>query len=236
MPLLPSIILAIILCIAIGSIIELFIYNPLRRRNTSPMTLLIASLGVYIVLQNIISMIFGDNARSIRFGAVQEAFNILESRITQIQVIIIALSIITGFVILLFLKNSNSGKAMRAVASNKDLLHTIGLNSNRVILCAFAIGSAMAGFAGILISLDVDMTPTMGFHLLLMGVIAVIIGGVGSIRGIAMGALLLGFSQNIAAWYLPSQWQDAIAFVIMLIFLLFRPQGFFGKPLKKVEI
>lgn len=80
------------------------------------------------------------------------------------------------------------------------------------------------------------MTPTMGFNALMMGVVAVIIGGVGSIPGAALGGLLLGLAQHLGVWRISSQWQDAIAFAILLIFLLFRPYGFFGRPVKKVEV
>ena len=125
---------------------------------------------------------------------------------------------------------------MRAVANNAQLSDISGLNSDRVIFWTFAIGSGLAGIAGILISFDVDMTPTMGMNALLMGVVAVIIGGVGSVPGVVLGALLLALAQHIGLWYLSSQWQDAIAFVILLIFLLFRPQGFLGRKIKKAEV
>ncbi len=101
---------------------------------------------------------------------------------------------------------------------------------------SFAIGSALAGIAGILVSLDVDMTPTMGMNALMMGVVAMIVGGVGSIWGIVLGSLLLALAQNLGVWYISSQWQDAIAFAILLISLLFKPEGFFGKKLKKAEV
>lgn len=98
------------------------------------------------------------------------------------------------------------------------------------------IGSALAGVAGILVALDVDMTPQMGMSALLMGVVAVIIGGVGSIPGAALGGLLLGIAQSLGVWHIHSKWQSAIAFGILLIFLMFRPQGFFGRPPRQVEL
>lgn len=236
LPISLSILLAIILCALFGSLMEMFIYRPLRRKNASSMIFLIASLGIYIVLQNAISLSFGDSTQSIRPGMVKEGINIIGARISPIQIVIIVTCILFVFFIWLWLKKSKVGKAMRAVANNTDLANITGINTNGVVLWTFAIGSAMAGLAGILVALDVDMTPTMGFRALLMGVIAVIIGGVGSMPGIVLGALLLGFAQNIGAWFLPSHWQDTIAFAIMLIFLLLRPQGFFGKPFKKAEI
>ena len=86
-----------------------------------------------------------------------------------------------------------------------------------------------AGLAGILVALDVDMTPTMGMNALMMGVVVVIIGGVRSIPGIAAGALLLATAQHLGAWYIGSQWQEAIAFVVLVLFLLIRPEGFMGR-------
>jgi branched-subunit amino acid ABC-type transport system permease component len=94
----------------------------------------------------------------------------------------------------------------------------------------------MAGIAGILIAFDTDMTPTMGFSWLLYGVVAMIIGGVGSTWGLLGGALLLATAQHLAAYYIGSQWMDAVAYIILILFLIWKPLGFSGKRLKKVEI
>jgi branched-chain amino acid transport system permease protein len=128
---------------------------------------------------------------------------------------------------------AKTGKAMRAVASDSGLSKLSGIKSDRIILISFAIGSALAGIAGILVALDVDMTPTMGMNMLLMGVVAMIIGGAGSIWGIVLGSLLLATAQNLAVWYISSQWMDAVAFAILLLFLLFKPEGFAGKKSRK---
>jgi branched-chain amino acid transport system permease protein len=110
------------------------------------------------------------------------------------------------------------------------------MRTDRVVLATFAIGSGLAATAGILVALDVNMRPTMGLNALMLAIVAVIIGGVGSIGGIVLGSLLLALVQQLAVWQLGSQWQDAVAFAILLVFLLARPQGFFGKPLRKVAI
>ena len=125
---------------------------------------------------------------------------------------------------------------MRAVANDPELANVSGINSNAVILWAFAIGSGLAGVAGVLIALDVDMTPTMGMNALMMGVVVVIIGGVNNIPGIALGALLLATAQHLGAWFIGSQWQDAIAFIILVVFLLFKPEGFFGKKVRSATV
>ncbi|MCK4655017.1 MAG: branched-chain amino acid ABC transporter permease [Candidatus Cloacimonetes bacterium] len=231
-----SIPFAIIFALLLGCLIEKSIYKPLRKKQASSMILLLSSLGIYILLQNLISMVFGDDTKSIRTGIVKEGINIFGARITPIQITIIITSIIITTLLLLFLKKTKIGKAMQAVANDAELANISGINSDRVILSAFAIGSGLAGLAGILVALDVDMTPTMGMNALMMGVVVVIIGGVNSIPGIVCGALLLGFAQNFGVWYISSQWKDAIAFGILILFLLFKPEGFFGKKMRKVSV
>ena len=134
------------------------------------------------------------------------------------------------------MKYSRIGRNIRAVSSNPELSNIVGIPSDKVILWAFGIGSALAAAAGILIAYDVDMRPTMGFNWLLYGVVAMIIGGVGSNWGLVGGALLLATAQHLAAYYIGSQWMDAVAYIILILFLIAKPLGFSGKRLKKVEI
>lgn len=234
--LLVAIPLAVVCACLIGCMMEIAVYKPLRNRKATSIILLLASLGIYIVLQNVISMVFGDDTKSIRTWEVVEGLDVFGARITPVQIIIIVTSIILVILVAGYLSLAKTGKAMRAVANDAELANISGINSDKVILTSFAIGSALAGIAGILVSLDVDMTPTMGMNALMMGVVAMIVGGIGSIWGIILGALLLGFAQNFGVWYISSQWQDAIAFGILLIFLLFKPEGFLGKKVRKATI
>lgn len=227
---------SIILSLFLGCGIELTIYKPLRKKKSSPIILLIASLGIYIVLQNLISLFFGDDTKSLRTWEVREGINLFGAYITPVQIIIVISSTLLVILVAAYLHFAKTGKAMRAVASDSELSKLSGIKSDRIILISFAIGSALAGIAGILVALDVDMTPTMGMNILLMGVVAMIIGGVGSIWGIVLGSLLLATAQNLAVWYISSQWMDATAFIVLLIFLLFRPQGFAGKKLRRAEV
>jgi branched-chain amino acid transport system permease protein len=228
--------LSVCLLVALGCSLELAIYHPLKRGDASPLVLLLASLGIYIALQNIISMVFGDDTKSIRHGVVKEGLNLFGARITPVQIAIVVGAVVLTAAVAVFLKTSKIGKAMRAVACDPQLAEVSGIDNGRVILWAFGIGSGLAAVAGILVALDVDMTPTMGMRALMMGVVAVIIGGRGSILGVALGALLLGTAQHLGVWKISSQWQDAIAFVILLIFLIFRPQGFFSRKTKAAAI
>jgi branched-chain amino acid transport system permease protein len=236
LPFLLSAFLGIALAAVLGASMEALIYRPMRKRRASNLIFLIASLGLFIVIQNMISLGFGDNTMSLREGLVREGFNFFGARITSIQLIIIVVSLTFSVLTWIILRFTHVGRLVRAVANDQELSKIVGINSDMVILSSFIIGSALAAGAAILISLDTDMTPTMGFNALLMGVVAVIIGGMGSVPGAVLGGLLVGLAQNLGVWKLPTQWQDAIVFAVLILFLICRPQGFFGKPLRRSKV
>jgi branched-chain amino acid transport system permease protein len=220
----------------LGALLEIGVYRPLRRKNASSLILLLASLGLFIVIQNLISLVFGDDTKTIRSGVVTEGLPIVGARITPIQITIIVASALLLVACWILMKKTKMGKAMRAVANDPELARVVGIESDKVILLTFVLGSALAAVAAILISLDTDMTPLMGFYALLMGVVAVIAGGIGSIPGAALGGLLVGMAQHLGVWKISTQWQDTIVFLILIFFLLFRPQGFLGRVVKKATI
>ena len=227
---------AVVLAALLGVGIEFFVYKPIKGQGASSTILLIASLGVFIVLQNLISLFFGDDTKTIRTGEVREGLNVLGARITPVQITIILTSLVLFALTAVILKRSKIGKALRAVANDPELAVVSGLDKDKIIYFTYFVGSALAAIAAILISLDIDMTPLMGFQAMLYGVVAVVIGGLGNILGAYFGGLLLGLAQHLGVWYISSKWQDAIAFVILILFLLFRPQGFFGRRMRKAEV
>jgi branched-subunit amino acid ABC-type transport system permease component len=198
--------------------------------------MLIASIGLYTILQNLISLFFGDDTKSIRTGEVKVGHEILGAYITDIQIITIAVSGALFIAVLLLLHKTSLGKQIRAVSNNPELCNIYGINSDRVILYATVLSAALAAIAGILIALDVDMTPTFGFNYFLYGVVAMIIGGVGSYRGLVFGSLLLATAQHLAAYYIDTKWMDAVAYIILILFLIWKPLGFSGQRLKKVDV
>jgi branched-chain amino acid transport system permease protein len=228
--------LACVATMFVGVLCEAAIYRPMRKHKATDLTLLIASLGLYIVLQNVISMVWGDDTKTMRTGEVVEGHEFLGARITDIQIAIIIVSLLLIALFAQILLRTKFGKTLRALANDPELAQLSGVNSDRYILYAFAIGSFLAAVASIMISFDTDMTPTMGFNALVMGVIAVIVGGINSLPGAALGGLFIGLAQNLGVYWLPSKWQDTIAFVILILFLLFKPYGILGKKPQKSHV
>lgn len=236
LPLWGAILVGLIMAAGLGVVVEMGIYRHMRQRNATRLVLLLASMGLYVVFQNLISMLFGDSTKSLRTGQVTEGIALFDGRLTNIQLWIIAICFLSFIIMWIILKFSKFGKAFRAVSNDPELAMISGIESNKIILWSFAIGSALGGAAGILVALDTNITPTMGLNALMLGVVAVIIGGIGSVSGIAIGAFFLAMTQQLGGWQISSQWQDCIAFIILLVFLIFRPEGFLGRKLRKAEV
>lgn len=231
-----SVALALAAAVVIGVACEALVYRHMRKRNVPAFAYLIASIGLYVVVQNCISLGFGDDTKIINTAEVTVGNQIFGAYITTIQIIIIIVSVALFVAIDLFLRFTSIGKSIRAVASNPELCNIYGINSNKIILIAFGIGSTLAATAGILSAMDTNMTPNFGFNLLLYGVVAMIIGGVGSTRGLVAGALLVATAQHLAAYYIDAKWMDAVTYIILILFLIWKPLGFSGTRLKKVEV
>jgi branched-subunit amino acid ABC-type transport system permease component len=190
----------------------------------------VGSLGAFTAIQAIIAILFTSQFQTLsRNVGAGKTFNIFGGIITDVQLIIL----ISGFVIMaliaILLKKTLFGKAIKAVSDDEEVAKIVGINTKKVIGWVFVIGSAIAGLAGILIGFDTGIEPTMGMSLLLKGVIASIIGGIGNVYGGVLGAFLLGFIENFGIWKISGEWKDAIAFAVLIIFLLWRPQGILRK-------
>jgi branched-chain amino acid transport system permease protein len=122
---------------------------------------------------------------------------------------------------------------MRAVADDPIAASAVGINPEKIVMAAFAIGSMLAGAAGVLIAYEANLEPTMGMNAILKGIIASIVGGIGSIPGAMLGGYLLGLAENLGIWKIQAGWKDSIAFAILIIFLLLRPSGIMGVTINK---
>lgn len=221
--------IAIIFTGGVGLFLDWAIFGPLRKRKASSLILLLTSLGIYVAGQNSISLLFGDNTQSIRTGSIQMGYSFWGARISPIQLVIVLSAITVFLLVSAAMRKTLWGKAFRATASNKELAELSGIQTNNVISLAVFWGSSIAAVAGILHGYDVDLNPTMGMNPMMAGVVVMIIGGLNSITGIFIGSFFLAVSQQFGAVVVGSQWQDAIAFLVLIIFLTLRPQGILGK-------
>jgi len=227
-----SVVTGILLMIVVNQ----WIYKPLQSRKVESWQMLIASLGLYVVLQNVVSMLWGDSTLSFRTWGVKVGYEFMGAYITGVQVITIISCVGLSVLSRVFLEKTNIGQQIKAVSSNPELSGIFGISKSKAVVWSFVLGTGLVVCAGILIAADTDMTPTMGFNWLLYAVVAMIIGGMGRMSYLLLGSLLLATAQHLSAYYLDSKWMNAIAYIILIAFLYFRPYGFSGKRIKKAEI
>lgn len=221
-----SILLALVSTGIFGVVLDWIIYKPLRKRKASNAVLLIASIALFIFLNSAILAIWGADVKSIPI--TNPIFVIQDARITMLQVIIIGVAAVLMFLLWLLMKKTKTGIALRALANNNAVAQAVGVNPQRMYSYTFFLGSLLAGVAGVLIGLEQNLFPEMGTMMIIKGFTGAVIGGIASVPGSIVGSLFLGIVENFGIWWLPSGYKDAIAFSLLFLFLLFKPEGFFG--------
>ncbi len=228
-----SILAGMALAITLGSFLEACVFRPLRARCDSTFVLLIASLGILVCILNLVSLGFGDVARSIRNAEFDGVVSFGVGRITRIQTISIFVSVFGLASLLVIERGSAIGRAFRAIADDRELARVAGVHVDRITLVAFAIASGLGAAAGILLALDIDMRPQMGMNMLMLGMTAFILGGPGHIVRVALGAYLLALLQQLVVWQVSFQWQDVVVYVALIAALTVVPRSlllpWFGK-------
>lgn len=220
--------LAIVIAGIIGIIFDKIIFLPLRKRKATTAVQLIASLGLFTLIQAVTAILFTSQFRSLSLNS-QKIFNMGNTSFTQTQLTIFLSGIILLSAIALLLKFSLLGKAIKAVSDDEEVAKIVGINTDKIIAIVFFVGSSIAGLAGLLVGFDTGIEPTMGLMLLLGGITAVVIGGIGNVYGGFVGAYILGFAENFGIWKISGEWKIAIAFSLLILFLILRPQGLFKK-------
>lgn len=236
LPLLAAIALAILAAAASGFLIDLLLYQRLERRGAFRTSIFIASLGLLILIENTLAIIFTPDPMRMDIGLLDTSIVIGPVYLTYLHVLTVLLAAAGYVALVLFLKRSRWGQAIRAVSSSPEMARTVGIDLNRVHWVTYAVGSALAAPAGILVAMDVGAEPFRGTRFVLVASVAVIMGGIGSIPGALLGGLFLGLLENLGIWKLPSEWQSAISFGVFLLFILVRPRGFFGRTVKSAEV
>ena len=218
---------SMIFCALVGMLIEFVAYRPLR--HSSRIAVLITAIGVSYFLENGMSVLFSGNTRDFPQVIKQVNYEWFGIRVTNIQLLIFATTIILMIILQLIVKKTKMGRAMRAAAADPVAAELMGININGTISFVFAIGSAMAGAAGVLIGLYYNsIEPTMGLTPGIKAFVAAVVGGVGSIPGAAVGAVIIGCLESLMQAIGFSAFKDAAVYVVLIIVLLFLPAGLFG--------
>lgn len=220
--------IALVVSAIVGIAMERLAFRPLR--NSNPLIPLIAAIGISLSLQSLARILFGPNNRPFPIEFDYTIVHIFGARIPILDIVILGASSVLMVALTVFVKRSKYGRAMVASAVDSDTARLMGINVNSMVTLTFVIGSVLSGAAGVMTAVYYNATyPTMGMLTGLKAFSAAILGGVGSIPGAIIGGLVLGVAENLGAAYVSSGLKDAVAFAIMIIVLILRPSGIFGK-------
>jgi len=217
--------IAVTALFSVGS--EWAVYRPLYNKKSSLNVAMIASIGLMTVLVNLVAMFFGNETRLIN-NAIQKTYSFGEVIITTPQMLQLAVGIaaITGF--MFFLRFTKFGLQTRALSCNDTLFRTMGYSIKNTRLKVFALSGVFFALAGSLTVYDFGLNPHMGMNVLINAIVAMIIGGVGRFNACILGGITLGVLQSLVVYQFASNWQNAITFLVLILFLFLRPQGFIG--------
>ncbi|MEJ0099341.1 MAG: branched-chain amino acid ABC transporter permease [Pseudomonadota bacterium] len=216
------------ICALLGVIIEKLAYRPLRGRST--LTVLITAIGVSLLLQNLGQRIFGANPRSFPALFPVHQFHVGGIVISSAQIMVFGVAIVLLFVLRWIVLHTRTGTAMRALSFNPVAASLVGINNDRIISFTFALGSALAAAGGILYASNYpSIDPLMGTLPGMKAFVAAVLGGIGNIAGAAVGGLVLGLVETAVVGFGGSTYRDAVAFAVLILILLLRPEGLLGR-------
>ncbi len=221
---LPTLALAALL----GGSLERGLFRPLRRRRTGNVALIVVSIGLSLLVRHIYLILVGGASLTYRQYAVQPQISLGPVTVAPKDLIITLAALAALAAVGLLLRHTRLGTAMRAVADNKDLAEASGISVDRVILYTWALGAALAGLAGIFLGTTQTVQWDMGFVLLLTMFAAVILGGIGTAYGAAVGGLIIGVATEASTFWLPVEFKVVVALAVLILVLMVRPQGIFG--------
>lgn len=230
-----AVLISMAACTILGVAIEKIAYKPLRNA-ASPLAVLITAIGVSYLLQNVALLVFGAGAKSFTNIIPLPALSLADGElmITGTTIVTIAACIVIMAGLTLFVNKTKPGRAMQAVSEDRGAAQLMGINVNATISLTFAIGSALAAVAGALLcSAYPTLTPYTGAMPGIKAFVAAVFGGIGSIPGAMVGGILLGIIEILGKAYISSQVADAIVFAVLIVVLLVKPTGLFGKNIQE---
>ena len=228
---LPAIVASAIAAAAFGMLLNRWVYVIIQRHEGSFFTVFAASFGAAIVVQNVIAIVFGKGLVTVTTPLSRSIEILPDLYVAPMALIAIAAAVVCFAILHYLFTHTNMGIALRALGENPTLIDVYGLNPRNLGKYAFLIGSVLVVPAAILTAATSGLNPAMGHHVMMISIAATIVGGVGSLRGAAMAGLLFGFAENISLAFVDPQWSEAVTFVILFLFIIFRPGGFYGRAI-----
>jgi branched-chain amino acid transport system permease protein len=226
-PLIPATIIAMIAGAGIGALHELALWRPLRRRGTGLIAALVVSIGLSLLLRYLIQIVYGGRSSPYQV-ATGRAVNYGLFTLTNRALVSIVVSVVVLVLVALMLQRTKIGKAMRAVADNRDLAASSGIDVNRVILVVWMMGGALAALGGVLLGLSDQVQWDMGFRLLLLMFAGVTLGGLGTAYGALVGSLIVGVFVQMSTLVIPNDVKYVGGLLLLIVILVIRPQGILG--------
>lgn len=227
LPYAVGILVSVIVMVIIGLIVERFAIRPLIGKAWQ--LPILSTLGISIIMQNGAIVIWTQNPQSMLIDIARYNINIFGVVIVFQRVIILTVTLIVFISLNYFIKNTKTGKAMRAVSQNKEACRIIGIDVVRISTITFALGAGLSGLGGAIVAPLMAIHPVMGLLLVLKCFAAVIMGGFGNVKGTIYSAFILAIVESYAVAYISLEYKDTFAFLVMIIILLFKPEGIFGK-------
>ncbi|MBH0332291.1 MULTISPECIES: branched-chain amino acid ABC transporter permease [Brevibacillus] len=230
MPLGVALIVAIVISAILGLVLEYIALRPLRKKNVPHLASLISTIGFAILMEEAMHKFFGADSRAFPQSFGDTTYDLGLIQIRSVDLVILGISVLLMFVLHFWIQKTKMGKAIRATAENADTANILGINTNMVIVVTVMLASALGGVAGILIGMAYSaLIPTMGMTLGFKGLAVLILGGVGSIPGAMVCGVLLGIIEVFTVAYGDSSYRDAVAFGLIILILLLKPEGLFGR-------
>lgn len=228
LPLLLALPVGVLIALLLGAAMELGMYRPMRRRSATKLAMFLASLGLSIVASSLLQIVFGPQNLSLE-RVPNSTFFLGNVTLTSLNIAEVVLGWTAIGVLLLFLKRTQNGRAVNAVRINPEVAMAVGISVDRIYLLVMLIGSAMIALSALLFLMGNVAFPTMGLAPVLIGFIAVFLGGTDSILGAAVGGMVLGLATSLSGIWLAGDFAEVVVFGILFVVLVFRPQGLLGK-------
>ena len=232
LPAMAAVVISIVGCSLLGVVTEKVAYKPLR--NSGSLAVLITAIGVSYLLQNSFLLIFGSAAITFPSFFPKGQISFFGYTISYVAALSIVLTFVITFLLITFVNHTRIGTAMRAVSEDKGAAELMGINVNNTISITFAIGSGIGAIGGVIYGLSYSLiTPYLGAMLGIKAFISAVFGGIGDIKGAMVGGLFIGLAEAFTITYISSTFSDAVVFGILIVILLVKPTGLFGKDTRE---